>query len=98
MPKTESLLKPEDWPNCIVTADDWFYGPDGNTYKAVYGQVYVIETNKLIGFKPEGGSGVANYVFAVGKPGKQIILAGCRVHYVTMCPSRPNSTSILDLS
>lgn len=91
-----NALKPKDWPLMLVTCDDWFTGPDGNSYKTVYGPVDVAESKVLLGFEAKGN---ANYVVCVGPPGAQVVLMGCRVHYLAMCPKRPhNMNGILDMS
>jgi hypothetical protein len=92
----KNAMKPADWPLMLVTADDWFTGPDGNSYKTVYGPVDIATSTVLLGFEAKGN---ANYVVLVGHPGRQVVLMGCRVHYLAMCPTRPhNMNGILDLS
>lgn len=92
----KNAMKPDAWPLMVVTTDEWFTGPDGNNYKNVYGPVDVAESKVLLGFEAKGTS---NYVVLVGAPGQQVVLMGCRVHYMAMCPKRPhNMQGILDLS
>ena len=91
-----TLMPIEDWPNLIITTDEWFCGPDGVLYKAVYGPVDIITAKALLGFDPKNST---NWFVAVGTPGNQLILMGCRIHYAMMCPVKPvTMNNILDLS
>lgn len=93
---SKDVLDPSKWPNLLITTDDWFTGPDGIDYKRVFGPVDVITAKALLGFEPKSST---NWFAAVGPPGRQVLIFGCRIHYVVMCPERPrNMVGILDLS
>lgn len=85
---SKPLLDPADWPNMLITTDDWFKGPDGLDYKSIWGPVDLITAKALLGFDPKNST---NWFAAVGRPGRQVILMGCRIHYAVMCPKRPAS-------
>lgn len=91
------ILKPEEWGNTLIQADDWFFGPDGEQYRAVYGTVSIVKAEDLLGLKPHNS---ANWFAIVGPPGKQIIIAGCRIHYACHAPGikPPARKDLLDLS
>lgn len=94
---SNKLIEPENWPNVLITVDNWFAGPDGNQYKYVYGKMDILTAKALLGFDPKQST---NWFVAVGPPGEQMIIMGCQIHYVAMCPTRPKNlgTNILDMS
>ncbi len=60
----------------LITVDNWFYGPDGRQYRAVFGTVKAVRTAEdSLGVKPNGKS--TNWYLEIGK----MTLAGCQVHY-----------------
>jgi len=71
----------------LVTTDNWFYGPDGQNYKAAWGRCYIGKTAEQLGFTPLRPS--TNWYLCVGVDGKEIIIAGCQIHYVIRCEERP---------
>lgn len=90
------IMPVEEWPFMIISTDDWFYGPDGASYKAVYGPVDLLTAKAILGFDPKQST---NWMLAIGFPGNQLIMMGCRVHYAMMCPIKPATmANILDLS
>ena len=92
------LMNAKDWPNFLIQPDDWFLGPDGTLYRSVYGPVDMAVAKMLIGVEPTG-NGSTNWFAFVGKPGRQLVIAGCRIHYAVMCQKRPaNMANTLDLS
>lgn len=94
--KDKNILPPDQWPNMLITTDDWFKGPDGEDYKGVFGPVDIITAKALLGFDPKNST---NWFAAVGAPGRQMIIMGCRIHYAAMCPERPEHLhNVLDLS
>lgn len=94
--KKKDLMTSEDWPNMLVTVDDWFHAANGRDYKVVYGPACVCAAKDLLGIHPGGTN--ATWYLLVGHPGNQAVIAGCRVHYALMCPKPPNMEGVLDLS
>lgn len=72
----------------LVTVDNWFYGPDGRQYRAVFGTVKAVLTaEESLGVRPNGRS--TNWYLEIGS----MILAGCQVHYVLRCDQCTNETA-----
>jgi hypothetical protein len=82
-PGTIALIKP----------DEWFYGPDGHAYTAVYGPVFAIKAELVLGFKPKNS---ADWFLQVGEGDKAVLLAGCRIHYAGLFSKCPPSSDIYD--
>lgn len=60
----------------LVTVDNWFYGPDGKQYRAIFGTVKAVRTaEESLGIRPNGKS--ANWYLEIGS----VTIAGCQVHY-----------------
>ena len=60
----------------LLTLDNWFYAPDGNTYKAVFGTVHAVRTAEAtLGIRPNGKS--TNWYIEIG----DTTVAGCQVHF-----------------
>jgi len=63
--------------NYLITTDAWFFAPDGNTYRSVFGKVTAIQTDaEVLGLKTNAKS--TNWYIVVGN----MIIAGCQIHYV----------------
>jgi hypothetical protein len=61
----------------LVTCDNWFYAPDGQNYRAVFGTVKAVRTAEdALGVRPNGKS--TNWYAEVGN----MMIAGCQIHYV----------------
>ena len=61
----------------LITTDDWFTGPDGETYKAVFGTLKGINSDQqLLGMPTNRHS--TNWYLVLGC----MIVAGCQIHYV----------------
>lgn len=61
----------------IVTCDNWFFAPDGLSYRAVFGTVKAIRTAEdSLGVRPNGKS--TNWYLEVGN----MTIAGCQIHYL----------------
>jgi hypothetical protein len=73
----------------IVTTDNWFYAPDGNSYKAVWGEVSILE-DAVLGIKTNRNS--SNWYAMVGSKDNHVIVAGCQIHYATRCEKEPSQT------
>lgn len=61
----------------LVTCDNWFYAPDGQNYRALFGTVKgVFTAEETLGVRPNGKS--TNWYAEVGN----MLIAGCQIHYV----------------
>ena len=68
----------------LVTCDNWFYGPDGKSYRGAWGTVTEIQNDQeSLGIKTNARS--ANWYVVVGG----LLIAGCQVHYVCKCEKMP---------
>lgn len=77
----------KDGQRYLVTTDNWFKAPDGQEYRAAWGVCHVRNIADVFGFTPTRPS--TNWYLEVGVEGKEIILAGCQIHYVVRCEERP---------
>ena len=69
-------MLPKKGDRYLVTTLDWFYGPDGESYKAVYGTVNgVYNDHETLGIKTNARS--ANWYLSIGN----MLVAGCQIHY-----------------
>lgn len=60
----------------LISTDNWFFGPDGENYKAVFGTVHqVVDSEVALGMKTNRNS--TNWYVAIG----DAIIAGCQIHY-----------------
>lgn len=60
----------------LITSDSWFYGPDGCTYRAVFGTVHKItNAEETLGIKPNARS--TNWYVHIGN----MVVAGCQIHF-----------------
>jgi len=60
----------------LLTTNDWFRAPDGNSYKAVYGTIKaVLSDNEFLGIKTNRHS--TNWYVEIGN----MTVAGCQVFY-----------------
>ena len=66
----------EEGKKYLITTDNWFFAPDGESYKAVFGTVHGIKNdNETLGIKTNRGS--TNWFVMIGN----MIIAGCQIHY-----------------
>lgn len=69
----------------IITTDNWFQAPDGQSYRSVYGTVTAISNDdETLGIKTNRGS--TNWYVVIGK----MVIAGCQIHYVIQSDSFDN--------
>ena len=62
--------------NCLITTDNWFTAPDGEQYKAVYGEIKgIIHDYELLGIKTNRHS--TNWYLQIG----EMVIAGCQIYY-----------------
>lgn len=60
----------------LVTTDGWFFAPDGEQYRSVFGTVKGIHSSEnTLGVKTNAKS--TNWYAEVGN----MIIAGCQIHY-----------------
>lgn len=60
----------------LVTTDQWFIAPDGESYRAVFGTVKGVHTSELtLGVKTNAKS--TNWYAEIGN----MLIAGCQIHY-----------------
>lgn len=68
--------------NYLVTTDNWFYAPDGKKYRAVYGNVEIVE-DSFLGIKTNRQS--TNWYAKIGTEQNHVIVAGCQIQYTVKC-------------
>lgn len=69
-------LNIEPGQKALITTDDWFFAPDGNSYRAVFGTVHAVRSaEETLGIRPNGKS--TNWYVEIGN----MTIAGCQVHY-----------------
>lgn len=70
----------------LVTVEDWFYGGDGQMYKAIWGELKAIKkVDDLIGFATTRAH--ANWVYEIG----DTVISGCRINYIVKCEKKPKT-------
>jgi hypothetical protein len=72
----------------LITTDRWFIAPDGVQYRAVWGEVKVLEDKNTLGISTNMRS--TNWYVAVGSEENHVIIAGCQIHYAVKCEKMPN--------
>jgi len=74
----------------LITTDNWFFGPDGFQYRAVWGEVNIIE-DSFLGIKTNIRS--SNWFAKVGTEENHVIVAGCQIHYAVKTDKEPEQDS-----
>ena len=60
----------------LITTSNWFYAPDGRTYRAVFGTVHgILDDKGTLGIATNKNS--SNWYVSIGN----LIVAGCQIHY-----------------
>jgi hypothetical protein len=60
----------------LITTDNWFFAPDGKSYRAVFGTVKGVKSaEETLGIKTNSKS--TNWYVEIGN----MTLAGCQIHY-----------------
>ena len=77
----------------LITTDNWFFAPDGQSYKAVWGDTEILE-DSFLGLKTNKNS--SNWYAKVGSDNNHVIIAGCQIHYAVKCEKKPNINDIDD--
>lgn len=66
----------------LINTDAWFFAPDGENYKSVFGTVHaVVDSEAALGVRTNARS--TNWYVVVG----DMIVAGCQVHYAVRADS-----------
>lgn len=64
----------------LITCDNWFFAPDGQSYRAVWGTVKAVRAdNEVLGLKTNARS--TNWYVEIGN----MVVAGCQIHYAIKC-------------
>lgn len=79
--------------NYLITTDAWFIAPDGKYYRAVWGNVEIIE-DSFLGVKTNRNS--SNWFAKVGSKDNHVLIAGCQIHYAIRCEAQPNNERVID--
>lgn len=77
----------------LITTDQWFVAPNGQSYKAVWGNVEILEDNTL-GIKTNRNS--SNWFVKIGSECNHVIVAGCQIHYACKSDKIPNTSPVKD--
>lgn len=77
----------------LINTDQWFFAPDGENYKAVFGTVHsVVDAEQTLGLKTNRNS--TSWYVVVG----DMIVAGCQIHYAVRAESfNPNPSEKAEL-
>lgn len=69
-------MKPVIGDKYLITTDNWFFAPDGESYRAVFGTVNgIYNDTETLGVKTNSKS--TNWYLCIGN----MLLAGCQIHY-----------------
>lgn len=71
----------------LITTNAFFFAPDGEQYRAVWGKCECVEAKDCFGFVPLRPS--TNWFLNVGVGENSCIVAGCQIHYAVKCKLRP---------
>jgi hypothetical protein len=64
----------------LVTTSEWFYAPDGKSYRAVHGTFRTTYlADEILG--GSAGRDHANWLLEIG----DMVIAGCQVNYIIQC-------------
>lgn len=77
----------------LITTDNWFYAPDGKLYRAVWGDVQILD-DTMLGVKTNRNA--SNWYARVGTADNHVIVAGCQIHYAVRCEAEPNTGRVED--
>ena len=68
----------------LITTDNWFFAPDGQQFKAVWGTVHAISDSKeTLGMETNRYS--SNWYIHIGS----MVVAGCQIHYAINTNENP---------
>lgn len=75
----KSILSDSVGKNILITTDDWFFAPNGQQYKAVFGELIGVFSDKeTLNIKTNDRS--TNWYAMVGG----MIIGGCQIHYAIL--------------
>lgn len=75
-------MKIEAGQKYLITASDWFFAPDGEQYRAVWGTVKAVRTDAdALGVQTNRHS--TNWYLEIGN----MLMAGCQIKYAVRCDS-----------
>ena len=77
----------------LITTSSWFIAPDGQQYRAVWGDVKILE-DSFLGIKTNRNS--VNWFAKIGSENNHIIIAGCQIFYAVRCESKPALDKVRD--
>lgn len=66
----------------LITTDNYFYGPDGQQYRSVFGEIEILQDG-FLGITTNRNS--SNWYIKVSGKTQHIIIAGCQIHYALKC-------------
>ena len=72
----------------LISTDSWFWAPNGQQYKAVWGDVEIVE-DTFLGLKTNRMS--TNWFAKIGSEDNHVIVAGCQIHYAIKCNAKPST-------
>lgn len=76
----------------LITTDNWFFAPDGNNYKAVFGTVKSVQNDMdTLGIKTNAKS--TNWYIAIGN----MLIAGCQIHYAIKTTTCSKAQSVSEV-
>jgi hypothetical protein len=76
----------------LITTSEWFYAPNGRSYKAVFGTIHDIKNDsETLGIKTNRGS--TNWYVVIG----DMLIAGCQVRYCIRTDSCEEGPDIREL-
>jgi hypothetical protein len=70
----------------LITTDAWFFAPDGQNYRSIWGDVKIVE-DSILGIKTNRNS--SNWYLQIGSNENHVIVAGCQIHYAIRCDNKP---------
>lgn len=76
----------------LITSDNWFYAPDGQQYKAAWGNVQILD-DLILGIKTNRNS--TNWYAKIGSDEKHCIIAGCQIYHAIKCEDKPDTADVL---
>ena len=77
-----SKPSPSNWlgKKVLITTDNYFYAPDGESYKAAHGTLIAILSDKeTLGIPTNAKS--TNWYVQLGN----LLIGGCQIHYAILC-------------